>query len=95
MPPDSIATVAICIIFKRLVLAIPKNVQLATPSASFSVALAQFREIRPPQDLTAYASTARDAVGLSANPRPLGHGVTPDVDPENVQLMIHTVRSCA
>ena len=24
----------------------------------------------------------------------LGHGITPDADPENVQLMIDTVRSC-
>lgn len=24
----------------------------------------------------------------------LGHGITPDADPENVKLMIDTVRSC-
>jgi uroporphyrinogen decarboxylase len=24
----------------------------------------------------------------------LGHGITPDADPENVQLMIDTVRGC-
>ena len=41
------------------------------------------------------AETKRIAGALSKGPHifNLGHGITPDADPDNVQLMIDTVRS--
>ena len=41
------------------------------------------------------AETKRIAGALSKGPHifNLGHGITPDADPQNVQLMIDTVRS--
>ena len=42
------------------------------------------------------AETRAIVEGLSKGPHifNLGHGITPDADPENVQLMIDTVRAC-